>query len=233
MQEWIDRIAGSDHVTFSVLAASFILGLIGSVTSCCNYAIIGAIAGYSGRIGVEKKTKMVWTSGLSFLIGTILSLAIIGGLAGYISNIISGSLGIWWKAIAGLLSVFFGLATLNWLPFKLPSVAVPGRSGGGFLASLFFGIAVGGISVICNSCCNPVFPVVLGATFIKGSFLWGLFFLCAFGLGYGIPMAAAMIGIGIGVGKISGTFSKITVIMKYVAGLLLLIAGFYFLWTLS
>lgn len=232
MQEWINQMLNSDHLSFSVVIASFMLGVLGSVTSCCNFAIIGAVAGYSTSLGVEKKTRLVWISGISFLSGTIISMALLGALMGYVSNLISASTGVWWKLAAGLLSVFFGLATLNLLPFKIPSIKYSGKQGGGIFSALIFGLTVGGISVASNSCCNPVFPLILGASFLKGSIMWGIIFLVSFGTGYGLPMAAALIGLGIGVSKISKTFDSISKWIKYFAGVLLIAVGFYFLFTL-
>ncbi len=232
MQEWINQMLNSDHLSFSVVIASFLLGVIGSVTSCCNIAIVGAVAGYSTSLGVEKKTKLVWISGISFLLGTVISMAIVGALMGYVSDIMSDSMGVWWKLAAGLLAIFFGLATLNLLPFKMPSVTFSGKPGGGMFSALLFGLIVGGISVASNSCCNPVFPIILGASFLKGSMVWGILFLVSFGMGYGLPLAAAMIGLGIGVGKVSDTFSRVSKWIKYFAGALLIVVGFYFLLTL-
>lgn len=232
MQEWIYSILNSGELSFSVLIACFLLGVIGSVTSCCNLAIIGAVAGYSGSIGVTKGTRSVWISGISFLFGIIFSLSLVGAVMGYLSSMMSLNMGVWWKIAAGILSIFFGMLTLNILPFKIPSVSISRKSQGGFLSSLFFGLAIGGITVACNSCCNPTFPIILGASFIKGSVLWGVLFLAIFGLGYGLPLAAAMIGIGIGIGKLTSVFNKISVWIKYIAGLILIIVGFYFLLTL-
>lgn len=232
MQDWINQMLNSDHLSFSVVVASFLLGIIGSVTSCCNIAIIGAVAGYSTSLGVEKKTRLVWISGIAFLVGTVIAMAGLGALMGYMSDIISDSLGSWWKVAAGLLAIFFGLVTLDLIRLKVPSITFSGKKDGGIFSALIFGLVVGGISVASNSCCNPVFPIILGASFLKGSIIWGLLFLVSFGIGYGLPMAAAMIGLGIGVGKLSSTFNKISKGIKYFAGALLIIVGFYFLLTL-
>jgi len=56
--------------------------------------------------------------------------------------------------------------------------------------------------------------------------------LVAFALGYGLPLAAAMVGIGLGFGKISKTTSVIGKVIKYAGGIALIILGFYFLVTI-
>jgi len=83
-----------------------------------------------------------------------------------------------------------------------------------------------------NSCCNPIFPVILAASFIKGGAVWGLMMLTSFALGYGLPLAAAIVGFGIGLGKISKTLSLFGTIVKYAGGSILIILGFYFLLSL-
>jgi len=51
-------------------------------------------------------------------------------------------------------------------------------------------------------------------------------------LGYGIILAAAMLGVGLGLGKISKLLSKFAVVLKYAGGITLIILGFYFLITI-
>lgn len=232
MQEWIDQVINSDNISFSVLIAGFLLGALAAITSCCNFAVIGAVVGYSGSISVSQKKKSIVTSGLAFLLGTVISLAIIGGLTGYISNFIGESMGNYWKIFAGVISIFFGLATMNALPFKLPSVTFSKSKGSGFFSSLIFGLMIGGLSTACNAACNPIFPIVLGAAFIKANFIWGMAILLSFALGYGLPLAAGMIGIGLGLGKLSKTFNTFNIAIKYIAGIILIVIGFYFLITL-
>lgn len=232
MQEWINQVINSESISFSVLIAGFLLGALAAITSCCNFAVIGAVVGYSGSISISQKKKSVITSGLAFLIGTVVSLGIIGGLTGYISNFIGESMGNYWKIFAGVLSIFFGLATMNALPFNLPSVTFSKAKGSGFFSAFLFGLMIGGLSTVCNSACNPIFPIILGATFIKASFIWGMLILFSFALGYGLPLAAGMIGIGLGLGKLSKTFNTFSMAIKYIAGIILIAIGFYFLITL-
>jgi cytochrome c biogenesis protein CcdA len=53
-----------------------------------------------------------------------------------------------------------------------------------------------------------------------------------YALGYGITIAAAMFGVGLGIGKVSKMLSKLTVIIKYAGGIILIVLGFYFLITI-
>ena len=233
MNTWITQVLSSDHATLTVLIAVFVMGMISVVTCGCNFAVIGAVAGYSGASSTDGKTKTVLVRGLAFLVGGIVSMALIGALFGYAGQWISASFGNWWKVAAGLVAIFFGLYSMELLPFKVPGISI--RSAGTrqtVFSAILFGLAVGGLSSALNSCCNPLFPVILAASFVKGSAAWGLMMLTSFALGYGLPLAAMMVGLSLGVGKLSKTLSSVGTVVKYAGGIALVLLGFYFLLTL-
>lgn len=45
MVEWPTEILKSSSLSLAVFPAAFLLGLMASVTSCCNLPVLGAIAG--------------------------------------------------------------------------------------------------------------------------------------------------------------------------------------------
>lgn len=233
MEEWISNILNSDTAGVTVLAAVFLLGLISVFTCGCNYSIIGVVAGYSGSIGSSGRIKGVIWNGIFFLIGMILSMSVIGGIIGFASEIISVSFGNYWKIIAGLISIFFGLLSMDLLPFKMPGISIKQKDQkGNFLSAILFGLTVGGLTLACSTCCNPVFPIIVAVSFVKGSTIWGVLMLLAYSLGYGITFAAIIIGLGLGFGKTSKSFSKFGTVMKYVGGITMIVLGFYFLITI-
>ena len=233
MSPWITQILSSDHATPAVLIAVFVMGIISVVTCGCNFAIIGVVAGYSGASASDTKTRTVIIRGLAFLAGGIVSMALIGALFGYAGQWINYSFGNWWKIAAGLIAIFFGLYSMDLLPFKMPGISIKqGDTQQNIFSSILFGLAIGGMSSALNSCCNPLFPVILAASFVKGSAVWGLMMLTAFACGYGLPLAAMMVGLGVGVGKLSKTLTIVGTVVKYAGGIALVILGFYFLLTL-
>jgi cytochrome c-type biogenesis protein len=233
MIEWTNHILNSDQAGISVLIAVFVMGMISVVSCGCNFAVIGIVAGYTGAIGSTGRTKAVIWSGIFFLLGTMVSMAIVGAIIGFASQLISVSFGNYWKIAAGLISILFGLYTIDLLPFKIPGISFnPKSNSSGILAAIIFGFAVGGLSTAGSLCCNPFFPIVMAATFVKGSMLWGILMLIFFSFGFGLPLAAAMVGIGLGFGKISKTMSRIGTIIKYAGGIALIAIGFYFLITI-
>ncbi|MFH0867187.1 MAG: hypothetical protein V1904_13415, partial [Bacteroidota bacterium] len=146
MEEWINNILSSDHAEITVLIAVFLLGLISVFTCGCNFSIIGIIAGYSGTIGATGRTKGVIWNGIFFLIGMILSMSIIGGIIGYASELISDSFGNYWKIAAGLISIFFGLFSMDLLPFKMPGISIKQTNQkGNIFSAVLFGLTIGGL----------------------------------------------------------------------------------------
>jgi cytochrome c-type biogenesis protein len=168
-----------------------------------------------------------------FLLGGIISMAVIGALFGYAGNWVSKSLGNYWKIAAGLLAILFGLYSMDFLPFHLPGITLKKeRSNDNILSAMLFGLAIGGLSTALNSCCNPIFPVILAASFIKGSTIWGFIMLTVFAFGYGLPLATVIIGGGLGLGKLSRSLAAAGTVVKYIGGIALIALGFYFLVTL-
>jgi cytochrome c biogenesis protein CcdA len=160
-------------------------------------------------------------------------MATIGALFGYASQLISNSFGNYWKIAAGLIAIFFGLYSMNLMPFTLPGLSIKtNQTQKGVFSAILFGLAIGGLSTALNSCCNPIFSVILAASFVKGSAIWGLVMLSVFACGYGLPLAAAIVGFGLGLGKISKTLSIVSTVITYIGGITLLILGFYFLLTI-
>ena len=233
MQEWITSILSADQAGIIVLAAVFLLGIISVFTCACNFAAIGAVAGYTGTVSATGKTKTVIATSIFFLLGTVIALSAVGCLIGFASEFISVSIGNYWKIVAGIVTIFFGVYTLDVLPFKIKGLTPNFQNKkSSITGAVIFGFIMGGTISLGSLCCNPVFPIVMGASFLKGSALWGFAMLFFYALGYGITLAAAMLGLGLGLGKVSTLLSKFAVVIKYAGGITLIILGFYFLLTI-
>ncbi len=164
--------------------------------------------------------------------GAILSMALMGALFGYAGKMMGEATGSWGKIISGLLCILFGLLSMDFLPFKIPAPKFGNNSARqGMVPAIIFGLTVGGISTAFNSCCNPVFPVILAASFIKGSTLWGLLLLTVFAIGYSLPLAAGFAGLRWGLGMVTNSVGKVSRYIPYAGGTVLIIMGFYFLIT--
>jgi cytochrome c biogenesis protein CcdA len=233
MNAWITQVLSNEHASVFALIAVLLLGILSVFTCVCNFAIIGVVAGFSGASQESTRTRIVIWKGIAFLIGTVVAMSLIGALFGFAGKWISASLGNYWKIAAGLIAIIFGLYSMDLVPFKLPGISIKKRESNLNIGSaILIGFSVGGLSAACNTCCNPFFPVILAASFVKGSVLWGFMMLLFFALGFGIPLTAMVLGIGLGLGKISGVLTSTVKVIKYIGGIALVILGFYLLFTL-
>ena len=231
MLEWSAAILKSSTLSLAVFPAAFLLGIIGSVTSCCNLPVLGAIAGYSGTVGYDTDRRSILVAALFFMIGTVGAFAMLGAVSGFIGQVAGASLGLYWKLFAGFISVLFGLATLGLLPFNLARLGFTGntwriQSSGG---ATVYGLAVGGGAAACSVCCNPILPVALAVTTLQGHTLWGAVILTVFSIGYSLPIVGVLVGLGLGFKKLNSVVEKINPVIQKVAGVLLIILGFYLL----
>ena len=233
MEAWIQQVFNAPEFSILVLPAGFLLGLItafGSIACCAP--MMAAVIGYAGSREEQQQRDIFVIAGF-FALGAVLSLTAAGYLVGYIGQAASSAFGLYGKIFIAIVTIFFGFAALNLLPFRLPSFSpIQRKLPTGLLGASIFGLAIGGGSIAyCMACCGPLMlPVVLGLSILKGQGGWGALILATFALGYSLPMVAAILGIGLG--KLTGIANKIAKPIRIASGILLLGAGAWLLLTL-
>ena len=230
MNEWINQVINSDSGSVTIIVASFLLGFIATFASCCNYAIIGSVAGYATGFSVKSSKKQIISFNVAFFIGSVFSLALVGALIGFIGSSIAESIGSYWKLLSAVILIIFGLLALGLVPIKMPSINYQSDKKG-FIPGLILGLIAGGITMSCSACCNPILPILFGAAFIKASVLWGVIILVAFAIGHTIPYTIAIAGIQMSFSKISESMKNTGKIITYVAGAIMLLTGFYLIYS--
>lgn len=230
--DWIKQVFESSEFGMAILPASMLLGLLTAFSSCCNLGIIAAIAGYAGsRDDSFRRRDAIFTS-VSFLLGTVISLAVLGMIVGYFGELANAGIGRYGMMATGFAAILFGLATLNLLPIRLPSINLAEKySASGPVGATLFGFAVGGASITCTlGCCGPLLPVVLGMAAVRGESLWGAAILTSFAIGYSLPLALLMLGVGMG--RVTALVQKAIKPIRIVAGVVLIAVGFWLLATM-
>lgn len=160
-------------------------------------------------------------------------MAILGAVIGYASEAVSNISPIFWKLAAALIAILFGLVILKLIPFKLPGFSVNSVVDKfGKKSSVLLGIVLGGLSLASSTCCNPLFPIVFAASFMKSSMLWGILMLTLYALGSAVAMTSVILAIGLGAGKFTSMQGKMGRVFNYTGGTVLLLVGFYLLITL-
>ena len=212
------------------LLLALALGVLSAVLSaCCTLPTLGILISYSGAQSTENKTQAVKRV-LFFILGTIVFLMIIGGVAGFIGQVAQNSIGTYWKIFAGIVLIFFGLATLQFLPFKLSFGrfdSIKKRIGSS--GAIITGIVLGGVVAVSNLCCNPVIFVVVSIAVLQGHFFQAVLLLAMFAIGFSLPLGAILLGVSLS--KVYFMKAGAEKIIRWIAGGIMLVVGFYFLIT--
>ncbi|MEI8389926.1 MAG: cytochrome c biogenesis protein CcdA [bacterium] len=212
------------------LLFALILGAASAVAStCCTLPALGLVAGYSGTQTQENRKALV-KSTLLFMLGTIVALMIIGAISGFVGQVAQITLGRYWKVFAGVIAVILGLATLKLLPFDISFGKFDlSKMKQNQFGSLLTGFALGGIVAVSSLPCNPGIFIVMGAAILQGAILWAMLLLGFYAVGFALPLGALVLGISLS--KFSLASKGLDTAFRWVAGLILIGVGFYFLFT--
>ncbi len=214
-----------------VYVVILILGFVASLGSCCNLGVIGAITSYAGaqHFSTNRSRNTGIGTGVAFFIGNVISLSIIGLLTGFVSQSIGVYVGYYWKLIAGVVVVYFGLSSLDVLPVSISaSYGLVSRmsqiniDNKGFV----FGMALGGFTMACSVGCNPAFPLALGVSYIQKEMLSSWFIMLVFAVGYSIPLTGIIVGLGVGLDRFSETLFRNKDSILFISGIALTVIGF-------
>lgn len=227
IQQWTNTIIENQLNSPLFFIAIFVLGLVAAIGSACNIGVLAAVTSYAGSEVNSKNKKSHIKTGISFLIGTIISLSLIGALTGLISASIGQIVGKYWTIVAGVLVVYLGLMSLDMLPFKL-KIGTKFSSKISSLAnkSFLFGLLLGGFATACSVGCSPIFPIILGASYLQGSLFLSWFTLFVFAVGYSLPLGSLLIGVGFGFNKVSDKLIRNKQLINQVSGASLVLLGF-------
>ncbi len=218
--------------SFAAIPLALALGLLSAVVSaCCTLPVLGIIVGYAGARKDNSLRARLLSAG-SFFLGAVLSLVILGAVAAMVGQVAQGTLGRYWKVFAGFVAIVLGLGALNLLPFTLPQgkakFGVKGRSCG-VVGALLFGVVGGGAVSVSSLACNPGIFIIIGAAVLQGVTLWMTAVLVAYAIGFALPLGGLMLGVSFGAAAVK--FKGLETAVRGLAGVLLVAAGFYFLWT--
>ena len=212
------------------LVFALLLGAVSAATSaCCTFPALGILVGYSGAQANGNRKAAVKTAFL-FTLGAMVSLMIIGGLAGFVGNVGQNVLGRYWKLFAGMVAVFLGLAVLELLPFTVSLGKFEGiKSKAGRSGVVLAGFLLGGIVAVSSLPCNPGIFIVIGAAVLQGKVFWAILMLAMFAIGFSLPLGAALLGISLSKASLAAKGADTAI--RWISGGILVIAGSYFLLT--
>lgn len=209
-----------EHAGLAAVGVAFLAGLAFSV----NPVALAAIPVSLAYVTKARDRRQAVLFGVMFILGMLLTHALLGVVAGLGGRWIESLVGRGWALALGPLLILLGLLWLGWVRLPLPAIAFqakrPRGAWGAFLLGIPFSIAVCPV-------CTPALIVLLGVAAGLGSPLAGLLLLVAFALGRAIPVALGAVALGWLENLRS--FNPYRRIFENVGGLALIASGLYLL----
>ena len=201
---------------------SFCAGILTSFTPC-SLSTIPLVIGFVGGSKTDN-TKVAFKLSLVFSIGMALTFTVLGVLASLLGKIMQFG-GNWWYIILGILMVMMALQTFEIFTFIKPTNLQTKNTKKGYIGALISGILGG---VFSSPCSAPVLVVLLALVANSGNILWGIFLLLLYSAGNSILVIITGTFTG-AIGKVikSQKYGRISNILKYGMGIIILLIGFY------
>jgi len=212
-----------EKITFLTYPVTILLGFLSGMTAItCLIPLVPAVAGFVGIQEVNRRKLIVVP--FFIMLGSIVTLVALGIVVSMAGLTLQKSLSRYWPYFIGLICMMVGLFVLRVI--KVPTrIKIPKIERKGVIVPFAFGLVLGGVMRFGSSCCLPVLPVVLTYAAIQGRPAHGALILGTFAIGQSIPLFA----IGLFTTVVSKFTSKWSVYVRYIAGVLLLVAGIYFI----
>jgi cytochrome c-type biogenesis protein len=211
------------------LTASVVWGILSIVLSPCHLASIPLIVGFISEQGQVTARRAFWTSTL-FAVGILVTIAVIGVITAAAGRMM-GDVGHYGNYFVALIFFVVGLHLLGVIPMPFSGPGQVGMKRKGLLAAFILGLVFG---VALGPCTFAYMAPMLAVTFklAKTAPLYGASLLLAYGIGH----CAVIVAAGTSTELVQRFLnwneqSRGVTIVKCICGVLVLIAGFYLLWS--
>lgn len=201
---------------------SLVAGILTSFTPC-SLSTIPLVIGFVGG-SKASDSKSAFKLSLVFSIGMAVTFTVLGVLASLLGRLMQGA-GSWWYITLGVLMVLMSLQTFEIITFIKPTNMQSKNTKKGYLGALIAGI-LGGI--FSSPCATPVLVTLLAFVAKSGNMMLGILLLLLYAIGNSFLVIACGTSIGL-VKKITRNekYGKISTILKYVMGTIILLIAFY------
>jgi cytochrome c-type biogenesis protein len=211
------------------IGAAFLWGVLSMVLSPCHLSSIPLIVGFideQGRIS----TKRAFLIALYFSLGLMVSIAAIGVVTALAGRMM-GDLGRYGNYFVAVVFFLVGLHLFDFIPMPWSGPSKIGMKGRGMLASLLLGLIFG---IALGPCTFAYMAPMLTITFqLASTQIWyGIILLLAYAVGHCSIIVLA------------GTFTELVqhflnwneqskgpVVVKRICGVLVILGGFYLIYT--
>lgn len=211
------------------LMAAAVWGVLSIVLSPCHLASIPLIVGFISEQGQVTTRRAFWTSTL-FAVGILITIAALGAVTAAAGRML-GDVGRYGNYFVAVIFFVVGLHLLGVIPMPWSGPGQVGLKRRGLFAALILGLVFG---VALGPCTFAYMAPMLGVTFKLAAthFLYGTMLLLAYGAGHCSVIVAAGTSTELVQRFLNwNEQSKGVTIVKWLCGLLVILAGVYLLWT--
>jgi cytochrome c-type biogenesis protein len=211
------------------LTAALVWGVLSILLSPCHLASIPLIVGFIDQQG-RITTRRAFTISLLFAVGILVTIGAIGAITAAAGRML-GDVGRYGNYFVAVIFFVVGLYLLGVIRLPLPGAAQPGMKRKGMLAAFILGLVFG---VALGPCTFAYMAPMLGVTFrlAATNLPYGILLLLFYGMGHCSVIVLA------------GTFTEVVqhyldwnekskgaMILKKVCGALVIVGGFYLIYT--
>jgi len=211
------------------MTAAVVWGILSIILSPCHLASIPLIVGFIDQQG-RMSPRRAFIISLLFSLGILITIGVIGGITATAGRMM-GDIGQWGNYLVAVIFFVVGLYLLGAISLPMPNAAQPGMKSKGMLAAFILGLVFG---VALGPCTFAYMAPMLGVTFRLAStnLSYGILLLVLYGVGH------------CGVIVLAGTFTEVVqrylnwnekskgaLLLKKVCGILVLLGGFWLLYT--
>ena len=181
--------AALQHAGPGALGIGFLAGLLFSF----NPVALASIPVSLAYITKAREPRSAIVFGGMFIVGMLLTHAVLGVIAGLGGAWAQALLGRHWGLVLGPVLILLGAAWAGWITFRLPALSLRARRASTVWGAFAFGAA---FSIAVCPACTPALVVLLGVAAATGSVLFGFSLLVAFALGRAVPILLGAAAVG-------------------------------------
>ena len=205
-------------------AVSLGIGFIAGFLFSFNPVALAAIPVSLAYVTKAHETRKAVLFGGMFILGMIVTHALLGLIAGLGGAWVQKILGRQWGLVLGPVLIVLGLLWPGWIRLPIPPIPVRAKRA----TSMWGAFALGApFSVAICPVCTPALIVLLGVAAGVGSALFGVLLLLAFAVGRAIPIILGAWAIGWL--ESLKTLSRSQKIFEVAGGIALILSGLYML----
>jgi cytochrome c-type biogenesis protein len=211
------------------LGAAFLWGMLSIVLSPCHLASLPLIVAFIGGQETRSRQRAWWLSTL-FALGILITVALLGAVTAASGRIMGDIGAVGNVAVAGIF-LLFGLVLLDLIPLQIPGINQVAMKRKGAWAALLMGLVFG---VALGPCTFAFMAPVLALGFqVAAQHAWqGLLLVICYGMGHCLVIAL----FGGSAAWVQKTLdwnasSRAGQYLKKICGFLIILAGFYLLYT--